>query len=125
MILDTNAVSAAVYDDADAWRLIHTADLLCLPVVVFGEFEYGLLGSNRVKDLRPRFDYLIDASIPLPIDWETGKVYASLKHKQRLIGRPVPENDLWIAALALQHDQPILSRDAHFDAIDGVRRVGW
>jgi tRNA(fMet)-specific endonuclease VapC len=125
MITDTNAVSAAVYDDADAWRLIHAADLLCLQVIVFGEFEFGLLGSNRVKDLRPRFDYSIDASILLPIDWDTGKVYALLKHKQRLIGRPVPENDIWIAALALKHDQPILSHDAYSDAIDGVRRIGW
>jgi tRNA(fMet)-specific endonuclease VapC len=125
MILDTNAVSAIVNRDANARRLANAADLLCLPVIVFGEFEYGLLGSNKVKDLRPKFDYLIGASIPLPVDWDTGKVYASLKHKQRLIGRPIPENDLWIAALALQHDQPILSRDAHFDAIDGVRRVGW
>ena len=61
----------------------------------------------------------------LDITSETSRVYAEIRYELRLAGRPIPENDLWIAALARQHRLPVLTNDAHFDQVSGVQRVGW
>ncbi|MEI9896232.1 MAG: PIN domain-containing protein [Chthoniobacter sp.] len=50
-----------------------------------------------------------------------GAISAALKKK----GAPIPSNDLWIAALAVQHGLPILSQDQHFDLVPGIRRLAW
>jgi tRNA(fMet)-specific endonuclease VapC len=125
MILDTNAVSALAEGDREARRVILGPFNLYLPTIVLGEFEFGMLGSSRRETLRVGFARIEQRIIILPVDRDTSLIYAGIKHGLKRSGRPIPENDIWIAALALQHDQPILSRDAHFNAIDGVRRVGW
>ena len=61
----------------------------------------------------------------LDITSETSSVYAEIRYELRLAGQPIPENDLWIAALARQHRLPVLTNDAHFDQVSGVQRVGW
>jgi tRNA(fMet)-specific endonuclease VapC len=58
-------------------------------------------------------------------DRETADWYASIRHELKSKGRPIPENDLWIAALARQESLEIVSRDPHFDRIEGVVRVDW
>lgn len=125
MILDTNALSAIVDGDRDAELVVMGEFHLSMPTIVLGEYEFGLLGSSRSVSLRAEFAKIEPRLTLLPVDRDTSMIYGGIKHALKRRGRPVPENDIWIAALALQHDQPILSRDAHFDAIDGVRRVGW
>jgi len=61
----------------------------------------------------------------LAITAETSVPYASLRASLKRSGRPIPVNDAWIAALAMQHQLPILSRDVHFDALSDVRRISW
>ncbi|MEM9595846.1 MAG: PIN domain-containing protein [Acidobacteriota bacterium] len=48
-----------------------------------------------------------------------------MREELRTQGRPIPENDVWIAALARQHDEPVVSRDRHFEAVQGLRVVAW
>jgi tRNA(fMet)-specific endonuclease VapC len=67
---------------------------------------------------RRRFDLLA-------VTAETTIAYAALRAVLRRLGRPIPANDAWIAALAIQHQLPILSRDQHFDALSEVRRIVW
>ena len=61
----------------------------------------------------------------LQVGTETAAAYAQLRLALRRRGQPIPANDAWIAALALQHGLPVLTRDAHFDAVAGLTRVGW
>jgi predicted nucleic acid-binding protein len=61
----------------------------------------------------------------LAVDHVTAARYATIRQALRERGRPIPSNDAWIAALALQHGLPLLSRDTHFDVVPGVHRVGW
>jgi tRNA(fMet)-specific endonuclease VapC len=61
----------------------------------------------------------------LHVDEATTVHYASVRNELRERGRPIPENDVWIVALVRQHKQPIVSRDEHFDGIDGVARREW
>lgn len=56
---------------------------------------------------------------------ETAIAYADLRNALKRAGTPIPANDLWIAALAGEHARPVLSRDAHFDAVRALLRVSW
>ncbi|WP_197525901.1 PIN domain-containing protein [Pseudobythopirellula maris] len=126
MILDTNAVSAAVDKDDALLSLVRLHGRPYLPIHVIGEYQFGLLGSRLRKSIEPFFVQLKSQSIILAADLETAKEYATLRHELKLRGRPIPENDLWIASLARQHGLPIASRDErHFDGLEGVTRLGW
>ena len=61
----------------------------------------------------------------LAVTSETSRFYADIRHELRLAGQPIPENDLWIAALARQHGLTLLSNDAHFDHLSGLKRISW
>lgn len=125
MILDTNALSAFVDGDAAIGEALHREVRVAIPVIVLGEFRYGIAESRH----RATYDAWLDTHLPdfeiLDVTEATAVAYAGLRLALRRRGRPIPANDAWIAALALQHRLPILSRDEHFDAVDGVNRRGW
>jgi predicted nucleic acid-binding protein len=125
VILDTNAVSALLSGDRAVGEVLEPEDRHHLPAVVIGEYRYGLLRSTNRRRLEAIFDLLLRESFALSVDPETARAYARIRDQLRRAGRPIPENDVWIAALAVQHDLPVVSRDVHFDAIPGVRRIGW
>ncbi len=125
MILDTNAVSALSFDDADLAALLGKSLRHHLPVIVIGEYEYGLAGSRRNRELKDWFDLLVAESIVLLVDRETASQYSTISAALKKKGTPIPSNDLWIAALALQHGLPVISRDQHFDFVPGIRRLVW
>jgi tRNA(fMet)-specific endonuclease VapC len=125
MILDTNALSAAADDDPSVLGLLASASELALPVIVLGEYRYGIaLSRNRVH-YASLLQNLVADSIVLDINEETTHHYASINLELRRIGKPIPTNDLWIAALARQHRLAILSRDRHFDLVAGNKRINW
>ena len=125
MILDTNAVSAILAGETPIQTQLRSEERQHLPVVVIGEYRFGMLGSKRRKKLERAFELLESQSIILLCDRETADLYAAIRHGLKLRGRPIPENDLWIAALARQHSLEIVSRDPHFDHVAGIRRIGW
>lgn len=125
MILDTNAVSALLAGDDELGRILGTARQHHLPLPVIAEYQYGLLAARRRRRLESLFRRLEAASIILCPDRETADWYASIRLDLKRQGRPIPENDLWIAALARQASLEIVSRDPHFDHVDGLRRIGW
>ena len=125
MILDTNAVSALLSGDRDLARVLEPAERHHLPVIVIGEYRYGLFESRHRQALETFLDTLIRESLVLRVDEATTRHYAALRSELRKAGRPIPENDVWIAALARQHDQPLVSRDEHFDDVAGLKRLSW
>jgi predicted nucleic acid-binding protein len=125
MILDTVAVSALFDGDPKLLALLQSASRHQLPAVVLGEYRYGLNRSRHRARLEVLLGELEQASDILPIDAGTAGAYARIREQLRLKGTPLPENDVWIAALAIQHEQPIASLDAHFDSVSGVKRIGW
>ena len=125
MILDTNALSAFVDgDDTVAERLVGEGRA-AIPVIVLGEFRYGVAASRY----RSTYEAWLTEHLPdfdvLAVTEETTVRYAQVRSAIKKSGRPIPANDAWIAALALQHRLAVLSRDEHFDAVPGVRRVSW
>lgn len=125
MILDTNAVSALFSGDPEIAEALEESDQHHLPVIVIGEYRYGLARSRDRGPLGRLLDLLIQHSILLPVELETTNHYAVLREDLRRRGRPIPENDVWVAALARQHDLTVLTRDEHFDQVPGLRRVSW
>ncbi len=125
MILDTNAVSALLSGDADLAHVLEPSERHHLPVIVIGEYRYGLDRSRHRETLSAFLETLIRESLVLRVDVATTAHYASVRNELREKRHPIPENDVWIAALARQHNQPIVSRDEHFDEIAGTERLAW
>lgn len=125
MILDTNAVSALLVGDAALGDVLAADERHHLPVIVIGEYRYGVLGSRHRDHLQILLETLIRESMVLPVDEMTADAYAEVRDELRRKGRPIPENDIWIAALARQYRQPVVSRDDHFDQVADLRRIFW
>lgn len=125
MILDTNAVSAVLSGDKRIGEILEAADRHHLPLGVIAEYQYGLLASRRRKRLQALFRRLESDSIILCPDRETVDWYAAIRHDLKRHDTPIPENDVWVAALARQHALEIVSQDLHFDLVDRVKRRHW
>lgn len=117
---------AALADGSSALEDVAGAvQRLSIPVIVLGEFLFGIRRSRHRERYADWLGQLMEVSTVLDIDQETATQYSKLREALRRRGRPIPSNDAWIAALALQHDLAVLSRDGHFDEVAGVRRLGW
>jgi tRNA(fMet)-specific endonuclease VapC len=125
VILDTNAVSALFVGDPALGQVLAGEERHHLPTIVIGEYRYGLLGSRHRDHLQKLLETLIRESFVLPVDEATAESYSRVRDELRRKGRPIPENDIWIAALARQHRQPVVSRDGHFDDVPNLRRLAW
>ena len=125
MILDTNALSAFVDGDGAVGEAMSRQARACIPVVVLGEFRYGISQSRQ----RAAYEAWLESELPgfeiLTVTEETAIAYAALRVALKRSGRPIPANDAWIAALALQHRLPLLTRDRHFDAVPELQRASW
>ena len=124
-VLDTNAVSALLAGDKALGALLEHDDRHALPVIVIGEYRFGLVRSKHRRSLEPLLDQLIEQSLVLAIDDATTHAYASVRESLRRKGTPLPENDVWIAALAEQHQLAIVTRDEHFEDVEGIVRHSW
>lgn len=125
MILDTNALSAFLKEDRAVLRYVDHAEAFCLPVIVLGEYRFGLASSKARAALTVRLDALVADATVLVIDEITTRVYAAVRAELKAAGTPIPENDVWIAALVRQHHMPLLTRDGHFDYVARIERVCW
>ena len=125
MILDTNAVSAILTGDRGIARLLHPVDYPHLPWIVVGGYEFGLMESRHRRRLERLFQKLEAESVVLYPDRETIAAYARVRHELKQTGTPIPENDVWIAAVVRQYDLPLVSNDPHFDSVQGIQRLSW
>jgi tRNA(fMet)-specific endonuclease VapC len=125
LILDTNAVSAFADGASELAAVLAETDELCLPVIVLGEFRFGIARSRHRLRYETWLQSLVGATRVLVVDEQTAGHYAAIREQLRTRGRPIPSNDTWIAALANQYGLPVVSRDEHFDEVAGLRRIGW
>jgi predicted nucleic acid-binding protein len=125
MILDTNAISDLAENNFKLAEIVDRAAQAALPFIAVAEYQFGLLGSTRPKKGQAILDGLVKTLPLLLPDSQTIRHYAEIAVELKKRGRPIPTNDLWIAALARQHSLPILSQDRHFDHIPDLQRIGW
>ena len=124
-LLDTNIVIALfAHDTAVAQRLEQAASVF-VPGTVIGELYFGAYNSARVEQNVARVTEFAASSAVLWIDATTAQYYGQLKAELRTLGHPLPENDVWIAALARQFSLTLVSRDAHFKAVPDLAVEAW
>ncbi len=125
MILDTNALSAFVNGESAVGRILGQQQRVALPVIVLGEFRYGISHSRHRAAYESWLSVHLGDFEILDVTEETASAYAEVRVRLKRSGKPIPANDAWIAALALQHALPLLSRDEHFDAVANLERRSW
>lgn len=123
VILDTNTLSAAAGGDPEITERIKAARRRLIPVIVLGEYRFGIFQSQRRKIHEEWLNMLLTGSVVLEITDATTFHYAEIRGELKRAGTPIPSNDLWIAALCRQHQAILLSRDRHFDRVAGLTRL--
>ena len=124
-LLDTNIVIAFFAEDEAVMERLADASEVFVPSIVLGELYYGAYKSVRVEENEARIDSLVVASSVLMCDAETAGIYGQIKNRLRKKGHPIPENDLWIAAIATQNNLTLVTRDSHFDEVGGLPLEAW
>jgi tRNA(fMet)-specific endonuclease VapC len=125
MILDTNALSAAADGDPGVAAVLARAEQMTIPVIVLGEYRHGIAQSRNRASYENWLVGLLNDCMVLDIQEPTTHYYAEITLELRRKGKPIPTNDIWIAALCRQHSLPLLSRDRHFDLVAGTKRIDW
>jgi len=125
LALDTNRYSAVFSGELETLQLLEEAEFVVLPFVVVGELRAGFVGGKRRAEneltlrrflLKPGVDVFF-------ADDQTTYHYANLYRQLQAQGTPIPTNDIWIAAIVLQHDLVLHARDRHFDYLPQLVRV--
>jgi tRNA(fMet)-specific endonuclease VapC len=125
VLLDTNVVVAHFRNDPDLTAHLTATPALYLPWVVLGELHYGALRARRREaQLALIRDFLRTTSLLLP-DQSTSERYGQVKAELAEIGKLIPDNDIWIAAIARQYDLPLATRDGHFAAVPHLKTLDW
>jgi tRNA(fMet)-specific endonuclease VapC len=124
-LLDTNIVIALFADESAVKERLGEAEEVFVSSIVLGELYYGARKSTRVAENTARIDDFAVRNVVLGCDTETARRYGAVKEGLRQKGRPVPENDVWIAAMALRNDLTLVARDAHFREVEGLRVEAW
>jgi predicted nucleic acid-binding protein len=125
MLLDTNALSALAARNEELIKTLESAPRLAVTIISVGEYVYGLTQSRHRNELADWLEAFLSRAELLHIGRRTLPHYAEVRRQLKKDGTPIPANDCWIAALAKEHRLPIVSRDQHFDAVKGLRRIYW
>ena len=125
VLLDTSVVVAHLRGVPDITSKLEQLDALYLPIIAWGELLVGIRKSSRASenllDLR-RWQRTVTL---LSLTEATAERYATIKDELAQAGTPIPENDVWIAAHALEHDLPLATRDEHFKRVRGLSVLDW
>jgi len=125
VILDTNGLSALADGESALEPILRKASQLAIPVIVLGEYRYGVSLSRDRAHYEQWLAQYLPAFRILDVEERTTISYSAVRTELRKAGTPIPANDVWIAALCRQHSLPLLSRDVHFDVVRGITRLAW
>ena len=123
ILLDTNAYSRLKLHDDEVIKKIEDADQVLISAIVAGELFYGFqVGSKTEENFLELIDFLDHLKVRVvPIGFQTAEHYGKIASSLRTLGRPIPANDMWIAAHAIETDSELVTADSDFDYIDGLR----
>lgn len=116
VVLDTNILIPLLRNVANYTQLFREYDEVILPSIVVGEYKARLFATKiGEKNRQSLADYLADPNVRIaPIIDRTTDLYAKVYQALRKEGTPIPQNDMWIAASALEHGADLATRDAHY-----------
>lgn len=124
MLLGSNIIIDVFRGKEDAISRIRKIKEIYVPVIVIGELYFGANKSDQTPKRILEIERLEKTVIILEVGRTTAQIYGEIKDQLRAKGRPIPENDIWIAAIAKEHDLPLLTKDKHFENIEGIALEG-
>jgi tRNA(fMet)-specific endonuclease VapC len=125
LAVDSNAVIAYREGIPAICTIIDNIDILFLPVIVLGELRYGALNSSRPEQNEQIIKKLLENSVLMNVDEAVAVRYARVRSDLKKKGNPIPENDIWIAAICLENEITLISSDGHFENINGLEVIKW
>jgi len=124
-LLDTNIVIALLAKDTNVIGQIERGGKIFIPSIVIGELYYGAEKSSKTEENKAVIEKFASDNAILNCTKETARYYGDVKNILRKKGRPIPENDIWISALAIQHKLSLVTRDRHFKEVNGLKVESW
>jgi tRNA(fMet)-specific endonuclease VapC len=125
VLLDTTVAVAHLRGIAAVSQRLGETQTRYLPTVALGELYYGVCRSARPEENRQRLEHWLRVTVPMVVSPAIAQRYGTLKDQLARAGTPIPENDLWIAATALEHGLPLATRDEHFKRVPGLAVLDW
>jgi tRNA(fMet)-specific endonuclease VapC len=122
VLLDTNAYSALIAGQPEVGERIREAEEVLFSTVVLGELLFGFHNGSRYEQNRRLLDEFLQerrvriVTLSLATAERFGEIFASLRKR----GKPIPTNDIWIAAQAIENDSELLSADPHFGFVENL-----
>ena len=125
LLIDTNIYSYALKGDDEVVEVLKKAEQIGISVISIGELLSGFKGGGKEKKNREELEIFLDSPrvVVYSLDEDTSEFYAEILNKLREIGKSVPTNDIWIAAVAFQNGLKLFTKDNHFKAIAGLSLV--
>jgi len=125
LLIDTNIYSYALKGDDEVVNVLRKSEQIGISVISIGELLSGFKGGGREKKNREELEIFLDSPrvVVYPVDEDTSEFYAEIINNLREIGKPVPTNDVWIAAIAFQNGLKLFTKDIHFETIPGLSLV--
>ncbi len=124
-LLDTNIIIALFADDGKVVKNISSAEAVFIPVIALGELFYGAELSLKREQNSKKLNEFSTVCQLLNCTLETAKHYGEIKSRLKKKGTPIPENDIWIAALAIQYELTLSTRDKHFRQVKDLKIASW
>ena len=125
VLLDSSVVIAYLRAQLDLRQHVAPTEPLFLPLVALGELYKGAFKSSRPAQNLQQISALLDIVAVLNPDPATALKYAEVAAALERVGALIPENDMWIAAVALECDMPLATLDAHFQRVPGLTILDW
>lgn len=124
-LFDTSAVIDLFKGNPVVASKLETITTVKIPSIVLGELYFGVYRSSNPQKHINQVKQFVENCEVLAIDVNTAEVYATIKTKLKIKGKPIPENDIWIAATAIQFDLLLVAFDKHFLEIEGLKLEEW
>ncbi len=119
--VDTNIAIAVLNDNKEIIEFLRAFDQIFIPITVSGELLFGVSNSKNADINLPKFREFISRCLPMYITDEVAECYASIRLSLKNRGKPIPENDIWIAAVCVSSNIPLLTKDKHFDNVEELK----
>ena len=124
-LLDTNIIISLFAEEKSVLDSLNKAEGVFVPSIVIGELNFGARKSTRVQENLERINRFVASNVILSCDAVTACYYGRVKEVIRQKGKPIPENDIWVAAIALQYDLTLITRDEHFNEVAELAIESW
>ncbi len=124
-LLDTNIIIALFSKDPKIHARTANVKEVFVPSTAIGELYFGAYNSLKIRENLTSIDEFALSNTVLACNTDTAKKYGDIKSRLKEKGQPIPENDIWIAAIAQQYALTLVTKDAHFDIVENLKVEVW